>query len=257
MRHLLTGLIILSIATCWSLSSCKKELSATGSPTTIQLWFNNVAGIAPLTRGTIYQDSYTGEQFSVGAFKYYISNVQLISSSGVFTNIPSVYRLVDAFDTTTTSVSFPGVADSLVAISFLIGVDSTVDASGPRNGDLDPSKGMFLGGNQGYIMAELTGYSPASSQVNFSFNYQISGYTGPYNVLRKVTLALPGLPVTVSPVIPDTVQIRIDTDVQTWFSAVHYLPISGNSTCTAPGQLASEYADNYAHMFVVRNVIIK
>lgn len=254
MRHLFTGLLIIAI---WSLASCKKELSATGSPTTIQLQFNPVVGIAPLIRGDIYQDPYTGEQFSVSAFKYYISNIQLISSNGVFTNIPAVYRLVDAFDTTTASITFPGVADSLVAISFLVGVDSTVDASGPRNGDLDPSKGMFLGGNQGYIMAELTGYSPASQQVDYSFNYQISGYTGPDNVLRKVTLALPGLPVTVSPVIPDTVQVLIDADAQAWFSAVHYLSINSNSTCTTPGPLAAEYADNYAHMFVVRNVIVK
>lgn len=254
MRHLITGALIL---TCWTLVSCKKELSATGNPTTISLQFTNVVSLAPLMQGSIYTNPTTGEQFSVSVFKYYISNVQLISRNGTFTNIPSIYHLVDAFDTTTSTISFPGVADSLIALSFLIGVDSATDADGPRTGDLDPAKGMFLGASAGYIMADLEGFSPASTQLNYSFTYQISGYTGPYNVLRKVTLALPGLPVTLSPQLPDTVLISIYADVDAWFTGVHYLPISANNTCTTPGLLASEYADNYARMFIARNVTVK
>ncbi|TDW99436.1 MbnP family protein [Dinghuibacter silviterrae] len=242
---------------CWSLWSCKKELSAEGSPTTVTLQFTNKVGLAPLTLGTVYTNATTGEQFDVTTLKYYISNVQLISKNGTFTNAPSVYHLVDASDTTTASLSFTASPDSLIALSFLVGVDSTHCANGPRTGDLDPAKGMFWNAAQGYIMAELEGISPASTQPGYAYTYQIGGYTGPNNVLRKVTLALPGLPVTARSLFADTILISIDADVDAWFSGPHYLPISSNATCTTPGALASEYADNYARMFVARNVQVK
>lgn len=242
---------------CCSLGSCKKELSAEGSPTTVTLQFTAKAGLAPLALGTVYTDPTTGEQFNVNTFKYYISNVQLISKNGTFINIPSIYRLVDAADTNSGKISFPASVDSLTVLSFLIGVDSTRCADGPRTGDLAPSKGMFWNASTGYIMAELEGVSPASTQPGYAFTYQIGGYTGVYNVLRKVTLALPGLPVTPRSLFRDTVLISIDADVEAWFAGPHYLSISSNSTCTVPGQLASEYADNYARMFTARNVQVK
>jgi hypothetical protein len=254
MRQWTTGLLMI---VCWSFASCKKELSATGSPTTITLQFDNKAGLAPLTLGTVYTDATTGEQFAVTTLKYYISNVQLISKNGTFLDAPSVYHLVDASDTTTGSLSFTADADSLIAISFLVGVDSNRCINGPQTGDLAPSKGMFWSAAAGYIMAELEGISPASNQPGYAFTFQIGGYTGAYNVLRKVTLALPGLPVTTRSLYTDTVLISIDADVTAWFTGPHYLPISSFNTCTAPGLLASEYADNYARMFVARNVQVK
>jgi len=248
---------VLPLLCCVALGSCKKELSASGNPTTIELVFTDKFELGPLVLGTTYVDPDFGEPFSVSVFKYYISNVQLISKNGATVNIPSIYHLVDAADTTTGIVSFPAAADSLVAISFLVGVDSTRDLNGPRTGDLDPAKGMFLSPSAGYIMADLEGSSPASTQPGFSFTYKIEGFNGPDNTVRKVTLALPGLPVTLNPILPDTVQISIDADLAKWFSSAHDLPINPNSVCITPGPLAAQYADNYAQMFIARNVQVK
>jgi hypothetical protein len=76
-------------------------------------------------------------------------------------------------------------------------------------------------------------------------------------VLRKVTLALPGLPITLNPILPDTVLISIDANVNAWFSGPHVLSINDNAVCITPGVLASQYADNYARMFIARNVQVK
>ena len=113
MRHLLMGFLIVA---CWTLGSCKKELSASGNPTTITLQFTNKVTIAPLVLNTPYTSSL-GEIFSVTVFKYYISNIQLISSNGTTTSAPPIYHLVDASDTTTSTISFTGTADSLSGIS--------------------------------------------------------------------------------------------------------------------------------------------
>ena len=170
---------VLPLLCCVALGSCKKELSATGNPTTVELVFTDRFELGPLALGTQYVDPDFGEPFTVTVFKYYISNVQLISKSGVAVNIPSIYHLVDAADTTTGIVAFPAAADSLVAISFLVGVDSTRDLNGPRTGDLDPAKGMFLSSSAGYIMADLEGSSPVSTQPGFSFTYKIEGIHRP------------------------------------------------------------------------------
>ncbi len=224
------------IVVCWTLVSCKKELSASGNPTTITLQFNAKVDIAPLVLNTPYTNA-EGEQYSVTVFKYYISTIQLISSNGTFRDAPPIYHLVDASDTTTSAISFTGTADSLSGISFLVGMDSA-HAPGP-------------------IMADLEGVSPASDQPGYAFIYQVKGFTGPSSVLRKITLALPGLPITLNPILPDTVLISIDANVNAWFSGPHVLPITDSSTCTIPGPLASQYADNYAKMFIVRNVQVK
>lgn len=253
MRNLTLGLLLIG---CLVFGGCKKELSATGDPTTVTLQFTDVVGIVPLTLGTVYMNSLN-ETFNVSSFKYYISNIQLFSRNGSVQHINGIYHLVDASDSTTMTVSFPAIADSLTAFSFLVGVDSAKIASGDHSGDLNPSKGMYWSKGAGYIMAELEGVSPLSSAPGYQYQFQIGGYTGPDNVLRRVTIALPGPPINLNPILPDTLYISLDADVDAWFNGPNFLPLTMFDTCIAPGPLASKYADNYARMFTLRNVQVK
>jgi hypothetical protein len=242
---------------CLLSASCKKELSASGSSSNIiTVQFVNDVGMYPLTLFTQYANTFN-EEFSLTAFKYYVSNFQLISSNGAVQTIPGIYDLVDAADTVSQSFSFPATADSLIAISFLVGVDSTRVVDGPRTGDLDPANGMYWNDTLGYIMAKLEGTSPASTAPNNTFQYDIGGYSGPFSVLRKITLTLNGSSISLDPFQPDTLVITLAADVDAWFEGPHDLPIGGGSSCTAPGMLASEYADNYARMFSVRDIQVK
>jgi hypothetical protein len=253
MRQLiLCSLIIGSVL----VSACKKELSASGDPTTITLQFTDVVGPEKLVLNTAY-DNLIPETFTVTAFKYYVSNIELISKNGSFQPIPGIYHLVDASDTSSMTFSFPTTADSLVALSFLIGVDSLHNVNGIQTGDLSPSKGMFWSSSTGYIMAKLEGTSPASGAAGNAFQYDIGGFTGADNVLKNVTLALPGTPVNLVPTMSDTLVISISANVNAWFKGAHILPINNNNSCTTPGPLAREYADNYASMFTVTNTQVK
>ena len=162
------------------MSSCKKELSASGSPGVITIQFTSVAGIAPLTLNTTYTNT-AGEQFNVTAFKYYISDIRLYGQNGSFQDVPGIYHLVDASDINSQSISFPNSVDSLIAFSYLIGIDSALNVNQSGSGDLAPSKGMWWSDSAGYIMARLEGTSPASTGPANTFEYNIGGFSGPYN----------------------------------------------------------------------------
>jgi hypothetical protein len=252
MRHLILGFLVIGTLLT---EACKKELSASGSPTTVTLQFTDVVGIAPLKLDTVYTNSL-GEYFNVSAFEYYISNIQLISENGSQQNIPGIYHLVNLADSASQTFSFPATADSLIGFSFLIGVDSAHNVDGDHSGDLDASNGMFWSPAAGFIMAKLEGVSPDATTTNETFQYDIGGFNGPNSVLRKVTLSLSS-PVTLSAFTFDTLAISLDADVDKWFLGTQPLQINANSTCTSPGPLAAEYANNYALMFTIRNVQIK
>ena len=241
---------------CLAWVSCSKELSAAGNPTTYTIQFTDVVGIAPLKLDTVYTNTLN-QEFLVNAFKYYISDIELYSKNGKVISIQGIHHLVDASDSTTMAVSFPAPVDSLTAFSFLVGLDSAIDISGNQSGDLSPSKGMYLSRTSGYIMARLEGISPSSTAPGYQFTYDINGFAGPENVLRRVTFALPGIPLNLNPLIPDTVVISLDADVDAWFQGPHLLSINQYPTCITPGALASDYADNYADMFTLRNVQVK
>jgi len=247
----------LAIGCCIWLSACKKELSVEAAPPIITLQFSNVAGSTPLVLNTGTYTDFDAESYSVTAFKYYISNIQLISLNGTFQSVPGIYHLVDASDSASQSLSFIASADSVIALSFLIGVDSAQDVSKSQPGDLSPSKGMYWNDTAGYIMAELQGTSSASTGAGGLFQYQIGGFKGSYNVLRTATLALPGAPFTLLPEKADTLLVSISANVNAWFQGQHILTIAQNPSCTAPGVLASEFADNYSMMFSVTNAQIK
>lgn len=244
------------IGACILASACKKDLSASGTPPTVTLEFSNVVNSAPFELNTTYTD-FDNESYTVTAFKYYISNVSLISLSGAYQQIHGIYHLVDASDSASLNLSFSASADSIVAISFMIGVDSAANVSGSQTGDLSPSKGMYLSKSAGYIMAKLEGTSPALGTAGDVFQYDINGFTGPYNVLRTVTLPLPSGPVSLQPIKSDTLVLSISANVNAWFFGPHALNIASNPSCTTPGTLAGEFADNYASMFSLTNAALK
>lgn len=221
---------------CLLLGACKKELSDPGTPASITLQFTSAVGASPLVLNTSYTDTL-GEPFTVTAFRYYISDIKLISKSGGIQSVPGIYHLVDAANTASQTLSFTASVDSLVALSFLIGADSARGVSD--------------------IMAELEGTSLVSTAPNDSIEYQIGGFTGQYNVLRTVTLALPSGPYNLLLSESDTLAVSINADINAWFLGPHVLPIAGNPVCTTPGALASEFADNYSMMFTVTNAQIK
>jgi hypothetical protein len=245
---LLSGLMLLAM-------SCKKELSAEGSPTIISVQFSNLVGTSPLVIGASYSNTL-GEQYQVTAFRYYISNVQLYSRNGSSQVINGIYQLVDQADSGSQILNFPASADSLIALSFMIGVDSLSNVNNSQAGYLNSSYGMYRGADSGYYMAKLEGISPASTYVNSVFQYDIGGFQGPNNVLHTVILPFPSA-VSATPHTLDTISIAISANVQDWFQGPNELPIGVYDTCTVSGPLAYAYSENYAQMFTLKGVTVK
>jgi hypothetical protein len=128
--------------------------------------------------------------------------------------------------------------------------------SGAQTGALDPAKGMFWTWNSGYIMANLEGKSPLSSQPNSKIEYHIGGFAGDSNVLRKPTLLFPFgeyLQITTTPGRKSI--ININADVNAWFSNPHQIKIEKIPACTSPGLTAKDISENYSKMFSVSAVI--
>lgn len=237
-------------------SSCQKSLRKSSDPAAnhnITIRFKAMAGADQLVFGNNYSN-YWGEQFSVSAFKFYISHIQLESDAGTVSDVnKDEYFLVNFADNNAATLTLKAVPNKYVRLSFLLGVDSIRNVSGAQTGALDPANGMFWTWNSGYIMAKLEGNSPASSQVNNKFEYHIGGFSGPDHVLKQVQLLFPGnQDVVMQP--EKSTELIINADVNSWFFNPNDIKISTNAVCMTPGTLAKRISENYINMFTITNV---
>lgn len=212
--------------------------------------FTHVAGTVPFTLNTAYTNAF-GESFTVTKYKYYISNITLTDERDSKHLIPDTYFLVDESHAASKTLLFDVPVGTYKAVSFLIGVDSLRNVSGAQTGALDPIHDMFWTWSTGYIMAKLEGTSPQSALPNQKMEYHTGGFKGVHSVLRTVTLPFQQ-PYEVQ--LLKGLQLNITADVLKWFDGLHLVSIAAAPTATAPGQLASRIADNYARMFTLTSV---
>jgi hypothetical protein len=244
---------------------CSKEYSAGGFTKTtpkedsfnLTIRFTPMVDSMKLRFDSVYRNFWK-EEYSVAAFKFYVSKFDLINtdSNRVYHVNTDKYWLVDAADSTTWTVKLLASPFIYNRISFLIGVDSTRIVSGPQTGALDPAKGMFWNAADGYIMAKLEGKSPLSSQAGNTFEYRIGGFKGDNKVMRKPTLLFPFgqfLQIAAEPGRKSI--IAVNADVNDWFFNPHQIKIKTTPACTSPGLLAKDISENYSKMFSVSAVI--
>ena len=152
--------------------------------------FKNVVGDKELNFSdsiSMYRNA-NGDDFKVTTFKYYISNVTLITKNGDKISIPDSYLLVNAADSTTLNQQITGIPEGkYTGITFTIGIDSLRNFSGAQTGVLDPAKGMFWSWNSGYIFVKLEGESPRSTAKRNRLTFHIGGAKDPNNTIRTVT----------------------------------------------------------------------
>ncbi len=209
--------------------------------------FSNKVGNEVLELGKNYLNPFN-EPFNVSRFKYYISNLTFYTTNGAEINIPSSYYLVNEEDSASKNFSLQLQKGSYHKLSFSIGVDSIKNVSGTQTDALDPMNGMFWTWNSGYIMAKLEGTSPLSKSPNQMIEYHIGGFRHTQNTIRKVTLLFEK-DIELTP--GSNPSIRIETDINKWFGGKHDLKIAAHTACMTPGDLAMQYADNYATMFTI------
>jgi len=239
------------------LCSCHKQDAhfKTGG---MEISFVNNAGSHKIALGNTQYVNSSGETFTVGTLKYFVSNIIFTKTTGEKYIVPqdSCYFLIDESNAASLKPKLNIPEGNYSALSFMIGVDSlrnTKDLS-QRTGVLDPTNAaadMYWTWNSGYIFFKMEGNSTASIQTDKSFRYHIGlfgGYSsGTINNTRTVSIDLTtkGNAVIAS---GKTSHVTINAEILKIFYAVHSISIANSSVIMATANSA-DVADNYAHIF--------
>lgn len=218
--------------------------TATFAQQTITVKFRNKVGNELLQLGASYKNSL-GEDMVINRFKYYVSNIRLVDSNGKSVSVSNDYYLIDEADSMSKTIVITTSVKQVIAIEFLLGVDSVRNVSGVQSGALDPMHGMFWTWNSGYIMAKLEGVSSAAKVASNLFSQHIGGFRIGENAARKILLTVDRRPLT------DAHFFVIEADINKWFQSTHTIKIAEHPICHSPGNLAMQLADNYATMFKI------
>jgi hypothetical protein len=221
----------------------------------VQLKISHVVGQQPMQLQTATYRNAAGDTFNITLFKYYLSNFTLRDAKGEDVRPASGYFLVSEDSSRSKMIVLDQCPEGkYTQLSFMIGVDSVLNFSGPQSGALDPLYGMFWTWNSGYIMAKLEGSSPSSRLRNHLIQFHIGGYRAPHVTQRVVTLTLPD-PLIVAR--ERTPQIALIADAATWFDGPNKVSFRQMAGFMTPGTPADRIADNYQHMFSVKEIVTR
>ena len=184
-----------------------------------------------------------GENYSISKLKYYVSNVKFETKE--ITNNQSNVFLIDASKQNIISVLVP--AKKITGISFLFGVDSTLNCSGAQSGALDPLNDMFWTWNNGYIFFKMEGTSDASTADLKRIEHHIGGYKGVNKATQRVFL-----PINNASDLKSN-KLIIQFDIDKYWNGINKIKIAETPVVTVPGLLAKNAADNFATMFSIKN----
>ena len=237
-------------------SACQKELQSGAATQSgsfrLNIRFDPVVDGRPLLFNST-NTNFFGEPYTVKSFKFYISQIDLVSTDGsLFKADRANYYLINEADSGSATISLTPTARTYSQLAFVIGVDSTKNVSGAQTGALDPANGMFWTWNSGYIMAKLEGSSPLSTAPDNRIEYHIGGFKEPYKVMRRVVLPLP---LTGAAFLSGSVNTMVVTaNVNAWFHDPHELRIAKTPVWMTPGDTSVKIAENYARMFAVTQI---
>jgi len=215
------------------------------------IFINNIKENKIVLNDSTYTNPF-GEKYIITKLRYYVSNVELQRADNFFKEKNS-YHLIDESKTESQTINLMIPEGKYTQLQFLLGVDSLHNVSGAQTDGLDPTKDMFWTWNSGYVMAKMEGNSPDSKLVNNKFEYHIGGFSGQYNVLKKVQFNFP-LTTAIFKA-GKTYTFVIDADINTWWQNLHDIKISEHPSITSPGINAKNLSDNYANMFHIEKVI--
>jgi len=201
----------------------------------------------PVKLNSINYQNSAGDTFNISVLKYYLSNISFTNEKNQVISGKNCF-LISEDSATSKTIEIKLPAGRYTSLSFMIGVDSLLNCTGAKDGALDPIYGMFWTWNTGYIMAKLEGTSPSSKLPGNIIQFHIGGYRTPHITQRIVTLKLP-VPLLVQS--GTTPNITLTGDIYNWFTGISFRQLAGFMT---PGSAADRIADNYQHMFSVKEI---
>lgn len=184
-----------------------------------------------------------GENYSITKLKFYVSNVKF-ETAEVSKNINSVF-LIDASKENSIYVLAP--ANKITGVSFLLGVDSTLNCNGAQSGALDPLNDMFWTWNNGYIFFKMEGNSDASTADLKRIEHHIGGFKGVNKTMRTVYLPID------SPALLKEKNLVIQLDIDKYWNGRNKFKIAESPVVAIPGAQAKNAADNFVGMFFIKD----
>ena len=235
---------------------CSKELSREDGGHVLRLRFVPIANGEPLVMDKPNVNAF-GEDYRVGAFKIYVTNIALSDGSQLpVSSTPDCFHLLDASQPGTLVFDHGMNGKPFTGILLQFGIDSLRNVSGAQTGALDPMNGMFWTWSTGYINAKLEGASTFSTNPDGRFVYHIGGFAGEERTQRSIFLELPGSGAwTLDKTGISEATVLVDVD--RWFQWEHDLPISRLPVSMTAGPTATRYADNIAGMFELESMVRK
>ena len=230
------------------LTACRKPADPDPGPQTgqftVQLDHLVDSPSNPLVLNTNTYKNEHGDNFTVSALKYYISNVQLVNWDGTVMHdcAPNQYFLVDQATPASQLLHFGQVPlGAYTNLSFTLGVDSTRVKAGNFTGVLDASYGMYRPATQDFVNLRLTGTSTQSPTGQLAF--EVAGYRGLNTTLRNVRITLP-IPYSTT---NTAMYIRANNAPQVHVAVLVYKFFTGpNAAGPAPFQNPLSFASVYS-----------
>jgi hypothetical protein len=148
----------------------------------------------PMWQGTtisvdsVFSIVNSGDSLRVTALRFYVYNIQFESEGKVVWSSGDEHFLIDVFEKEGARIPAELFEQSKVDhLSFMIGVDSTLQTTGAHSGALDPIQGMYWSWQSGYINWKLEAEVFHAGQSN-AIQWHVGGYRAPYQTQRTVRL---------------------------------------------------------------------
>jgi hypothetical protein len=145
----------------------------------------------------------------LNTLRFYLHNVELSYQGKQVWTSGKEHFLVDAMDDSRRSIELL-LAEGLEydELSFIVGVDSSLQVNGAHSGVLDPLQGMYWTWQSGYIHWKLEAEAKIGGKRE-AITWHVGGYRQTFNTLRRVSL----------PVVSGGTHMKIGIDISSLLAA--------------------------------------
>ncbi|WP_187262394.1 MbnP family protein [Pontibacter beigongshangensis] len=223
------------------LAACKEEKEGPAATTSVTVSFQHVVGSEPLQLDEVIYTSPAGDSYAVSNFKYFVSNVKLISSAGEQIYVePESYHLI-AQDGKTSFELKEVPAGTYQRLELSLGIDEELNHRIDHLGDLDPSNEMVWDWDTGYKFLTLVGTYTGQTRSG-GLVFHIGGDT------NYRTLALE-LPQPLNPRQDGSSQVLLQANVNELFQGPNLIDFDVMNS-SGHGSGPSLIAENYTSGFI-------
>jgi hypothetical protein len=145
----------------------------------------------------------------LNTLRFYLHNVELSYEGKQVWTRGNDHFLVDTMDDSRRSIELL-LPEGLEydELSFVVGVDSSLQVNGAHSGVLDPLQGMYWTWQSGYIHWKLEAEAKIGGKRE-AITWHVGGYRQPFNTLRRVSL----------PVVSGGTHMKIGIDISSLLAA--------------------------------------